>query len=61
MRPFDITKKRKQRQQQDTATYEETIECLELMESGYYECCMCGWNGEHDEDAENDFYEDLEW
>lgn len=56
MRPF--RKKEKKKAVEEThADWETTIECLELSESGYYEGCMCGWNGEHDEEAEEYFYD----
>jgi hypothetical protein len=40
-----------------SADYETTWTCLELMESRYYNQCMCGHNGDHNEDAKEDFEE----
>lgn len=42
------------------ADWETTIECLELQDSGYYDSCCCGWNGDHDEYAEESFWEQFE-
>lgn len=43
----------------DHADYETTMECLQLQESNYYDQCMCGWNGDHDEEAEGAFWRSL--
>lgn len=43
----------------DHADFDTTMECLQLQESGYYDQCMCGWNGDHDEEAEYYYWESL--
>lgn len=41
------------------ADWETTMECLGLQGSGYYDQCMCGWNGDHDADAEEAYWRSL--
>lgn len=59
-RNFNPNAKSKKYSEPDHADWETTIECLNLMESGYYDQCFCGWNGDHDEDAEEFFWEQFE-